>query len=73
MPATLNGLYGDNLFDVLVAGRQLDPDDAFLALLDRAMKTGQISYINIIQVSTHAYMGRFDKGDVYLRHGPAHT
>ena len=54
MPATLNGLYGDNLFDALVALRLLTvaQENVHLEVTLAAQRLAQQDTINII---THVY------------------
>ena len=64
MPATLNGLYGDNLFDALVALRlpAVAPENVHLEVALAAQRLAQQDTIDII---THVYAQIIHK-DYYM-------
>ncbi|XBH54601.1 hypothetical protein VPH35_076876 [Triticum aestivum] len=65
MPATLNGLYGDNLFDALVALRlpAVAPENVYLEVALAAQRLAQQDTIDII---THVYVQIVHK-DYYMQ------
>ena len=65
IPATLNGLYGDNLFDALVALRlpAIAPENVHLEVALTAQRLAQQDTINII---THVYAQIVHK-DYYMQ------
>ena len=65
MPATLNGLYGDNLFDALVALRlpTVAPENVHLEV---ALAAQLLAYQDTIDIITHIYAQIVHK-DYYMQ------